>query len=111
MSTFIIVKTRKEGLHFWEDAPDEVSFLRYPHRHEFHFNVWIEVNHDDRELEFILVKRFIESVLPQFNWMGKSCEMAAQDLLAKLQNKYGSERGYIIEVLEDGENGSVLVNP
>lgn len=111
MRTFITVKARKEGIHFWKDAPPEVHFLKNPHRHEFHFNVWIEVKHDDRELEFILVKRFIESVLPPYEWGGKSCEMAAQDLSEAIKNKYGCDRELIIEVLEDGENGSILVLP
>ena len=39
----IWVTFQKEGIHKYPDAPDEVDFLRYPHRHMFHFKVQIEV--------------------------------------------------------------------
>ena len=38
-----------------------VSF-RYKHRHIFHFKVWIEVFHDDRDIEFIQFKRWLENL-------------------------------------------------
>ena len=43
----IWVTFQKEGIHKYPDAPDEVDFLRYPHRHMFHFKVQIEVYNDD----------------------------------------------------------------
>ena len=54
----IWVTFKKEGIHKYpaalEDPKlktggwDDVSLLGYPHRHIFHFRVWIEVFHDDR---------------------------------------------------------------
>ena len=52
----IWVTFRKEGIHKYPDAPDGVEFLKYPHRHIFHFRVELEVFHDDRDVEFILLK-------------------------------------------------------
>ncbi len=80
----IWVTFQKEGIHKYPDAPDEVDFLRYPHRHMFHFKVQIEVYNDDRDLEFFIFKRWLESLyaddILQLDY--KSCEMMA-DYLAK----------------------------
>ena len=54
----IWVTFQKEGIHKYPDAPDEVDFLRYPHRHIFHFKVQIEVFNDDRDIEFFIFKRW-----------------------------------------------------
>ena len=40
----------------------DVSFLGYAHRHIFHFKVAIDVFHDDRDIEFIGSKRWLESL-------------------------------------------------
>lgn len=76
---FVYCKTRWEDFHCWPDAPEDVKFLRTLHRHEFHMELSVDVNGDDRDVEFILLKRFVESViLPVLkNDMGvhKSCEM------------------------------------
>ena len=89
---------------------DDVSFLGYPHRHIFHFKVWIEVFHNDRDVEFIQFKRWCEglynaidneSVL-QLNH--KSCEMIADDLYMEINEKY-TGRYIKISIAEDNENG------
>ena len=86
----------------------DVSFLASPHRHIFHFRVWISVFHDDRDIEFIQFKRWLESL---YNGQGstlslnyKSCEMIAEDLYQQINTKYPN-RDVWIEVAEDGENG------
>ena len=85
----------------------DVSFLGYLHRHIFHFRVEIEVHHDDRDIEFILFKRELESLyntqLLQLDF--KSCEMICDDLAAYIKDKYKG-RDLKITVSEDGENGS-----
>ena len=68
----IWVTFRKEGLHKYPAAlddpnlatggADDVSFLGYIHRHIFHFKVAIEVFHDDRDIEFIQFKRWLEGL-------------------------------------------------
>lgn len=107
-SKMIWVTFQKEGIHKYPDAPEGVEFLRYPHRHIFHFRVDIEVFHDDRDIEFILFKRELEELFDtkilQLDF--KSCEMIADDLANYIQNKYPN-RKLTISVAEDNENGAI----
>lgn len=113
----IWVTFQKEGIHLYPAAKDDpklsdVSFLGYPHRHLFKFKVWIEVFHDDRDLEFIQFKRWLEGMYNdetlQLNH--KSCEMISDDLYGTITSKYPG-RHISIEVSEDGENGSFAEYP
>ena len=71
----IWVTFSQEGVHFYPGADtnpatatgewDDVSFLGYKHRHIFHFKVWIEVFHDDRDIEFIQFKRWLQRLYNQ----------------------------------------------
>jgi len=118
----------KEGIHKYPAAltdpalatGDEydVSFLGYPHRHIFHFRVWINVLHNDRDIEFIQFKRWLESLYNgntgNNNNQGavlsldyKSCEMMSDDLHDIISKKYPG-REIWIEISEDGENGSFI---
>ena len=58
----IWVTFQKEGIHKYPDAPKEVEFLKYPHRHIFKFKVAIEVFHGDRDIEFFIFKRWLEGL-------------------------------------------------
>lgn len=109
---YIWVTFQKEGIHKYPQAltdPNlaDVSFLGYPHRHIFHFRVDIEVFHDDRELEFIQFKRWLESLyqtnILELNF--RSCEMISDDLAILIRDKY-PRRKFKISVSEDNENGS-----
>ena len=94
----IWVTFRKEGIHKYPAALDDpklatgdeydVSFLGYPHRHIFHFKVGIEVFHDDREIEFIQFKRWLEKLYSEKTLQldYKSCEMISDDLYAEISN-------------------------
>jgi hypothetical protein len=107
--SFIYVTFQKEGIHCYPAAKDikGVEFLAHPHRHMFHFKVKIEVFHDDRDIEFILFKRELESLynddVLQLDY--KSCEMLADDLYNYLV-KYYPNRDIMIDISEDGENGA-----
>lgn len=110
----IWVTFRKEGIHSYKEAlsnPElsDVSFLGWPHRHIFHFKVHIEVSHDNREIEFIQFKRWLENSYSQGTLVlnNKSCEMIADDLAQFIRTKYPG-RKMIIEVSEDGENGCTV---
>ena len=116
----ICVTFRKEGVHLYPaalDDPklatggwDDVSFLGVPHRHIFHFKVEIEVFHDDRDIEFIQFKRWMErlyDVEEVLSLNHKSCEMIAEDLAEQINNRYPG-RDMTITVSEDGENGATL---
>jgi hypothetical protein len=107
------VTFRKEGIHKYPAALTEpnladVSFLGYPHRHIFHFRVWMDVFHNDRDVEFIQFKRWVEHLYEDHLQLDyKSCEMICDDLYLQIAQKYPN-RTVWIEVSEDGENGAVI---
>ena len=115
----IWVTFQKEGMHKYPAAltdpalatGDEydVSFLGYPHRHIFHFKVWIGVTHNDRDIEFIQFKRWLQNLYADatLSLDFKSCEMMSDDLYDIISKKYPG-REIWIEVSEDGENGSFI---
>ena len=115
----IWVTFQKEGIHFYPAAATDpalktgdeydVSFLGAPHRHIFHFRVWIDVVHNDRDIEFIQFKRWLEKLYRegtvQLDY--KSCEMMSDDLYLQIAARYPG-RSVWIEVSEDGENGALI---
>jgi len=140
----IWVTFQMEGIHKYPAAltdptlatGDEydVSFLGYPHRHIFHFRVWIDVFHNDRDIEFIQFKRWLLSLYTPSGSLGynlpdravsnnqdrtglasthrleldyKSCEMIADELYTCVADRYPG-RSVWIEVAEDGENGCLI---
>jgi hypothetical protein len=119
----IWITFRKEGIHCYPAAATDpllatgdeydVSFLASPHRHIFHFRVSIDVFHNDRDIEFIQFKRWLENLYSgtgpfnenrvlELNY--KSCEMIADDLYNQIAARYPN-RAVTIDVSEDGENG------
>ena len=118
----IWVTFRKEGIHLYpaaKDDPalatggwDDVSFLGVAHRHIFHFKVQIQVTHNDRDIEFIQFKRWLESLYDDkvIELNHKSCEMIADDLYNQISTKYPG-RFVEIDVAEDGENGCSIFYP
>lgn len=115
----IWVTFQKEGMHRYPAAATDpslatgdeydVSFLANPHRHIFHFRVWADVIHNDRDIEFIQFKRWLENLYRddtlQLDY--KSCEMMADDLYIQIASRYPN-RAVWIEVSEDGENGALI---
>lgn len=118
----IWVTFTKEGIHKYPAALEDpalatgdeydVSFLGYPHRHTFHFKVQIQVTHNDRDIEFIQFKRWLENLYKEdiLELDYKSCEMIADDLYLHINSKYPG-RFVVIDVAEDGENGCQIVYP
>jgi hypothetical protein len=116
----IFVRFQKEGIHKYPAAATDpalatgdeydVSFLATPHRHIFHFDVAIEVFHNDRDIEFIQFKRWLENQYSQgileLNY--KSCEMISDDLYEIIATRYPN-RNIAIQVSEDNENGAHIV--
>jgi len=121
-SKMIWVKFQKEGIHKYPAALEDpalatgdeydVSFLGYPHRHIFHFQIWIEVVHNDRDIEFIQFKRWLENLYKagtlQLNY--KSCEMIAEDMFREIAVEFPNREVWI-EVSEDDENGCFIQYP
>lgn len=110
---FIWVTFRREGIHRFPLAGTDpkladVAFLANEHRHIFHFNISIEVFHNDRDIEFIQFKRWLESLYQstlELNY--KSCEMISDDLYEVIASRYPG-RDIEITVSEDGENGATI---
>lgn len=115
--TTVWVRTSFVALHSWEDAPEQVKYLRSPHRHKF--NVFLAVRTDaDREVEFHMLKHkldgYIQSsfvltsttdleydivgIVPTVNL---SCEVMARRILQHFT-------AAIVTVDEDGENGATV---
>lgn len=110
--TLIGITTKVEGFHYFAGAVEnfgkEVTFLEFPHRHLFGIECKALVNHNDRDKEFILLKREVidylykkyaheEALTPVCDFGGMSCEMIAEDLLKRFDFEY-------VKVDEDGEN-------
>ena len=115
----IWVTFQREGIHKYPGADTDpslatgdeydVSFLGYPHRHIFHFKVAIQVFHNDRDIEFIQFKRWLENSFRDgvMQLDHKSCEMISDELYMYIANRY-PERDIEITVSEDGENGATI---
>ena len=117
----IWVTFQKEGIHAYPAAATDpnlatgdyydVSFLGTPHRHIFHFRVWLGVTHNDRDVEFIQFKRWLERLYSSEQGVlsldHKSCEMMSDELYDTISQKYPGREVWI-EVSEDGENGSFI---
>lgn len=108
------------GIHCWKTCDiNQVRFLKNEHHHEFTINVEIAVNHDDRDIEFIMLQQVVEGIIhtsyPNYNTepsyknyipytanlIGNSCEMMCDLVINKLIELYG-ERRIIVSVCEDG---------
>ena len=115
----IWVTFQREGIHKYPGADTDpslatgdeydVSFLGYPHRHIFHFRVAIQVFHNDREIEFIQFKRYLENLYGAgvIDLDYQSCEMISDGLYEHIATRY-PDRDIEITVSEDGENGATI---
>jgi hypothetical protein len=113
MKTYVIVRLQVDGLHSFPAARElfpEVGFLADEHRHMFHIEAKVEVFHDNRDKEFICLKRDIEEYLEKkyYSRAGRthhfgpmSCEMIAREILEEFNCKS-------VKVWEDLENGAEI---
>ena len=103
--TRVTAKVVFPALHCWPAAPAPVAYLRHPHRHLFVIRATVEVTHDDRDVEFIMlgeqVLAQVAAWYPDGDLGHTSCEMLARRLL---------EHFDLIEcsVFEDDENGATV---
>lgn len=105
-----------DGTHNWATIPNnedlqEVQFLRLKHRHMFNFKCYAEVKHDDRDIEFIVMKRDVHSYIMDkyYNSDERSCvfgSMSCEMIGAEILDKF--EYIYKVEVNEDNENGGIV---
>lgn len=113
MKTHVIVRLQIDGLHNWPSAREffsEVAFLSQEHRHMFHIEAKRQVHHDDRDVEFIMLKRdildylydkYYDSQKRSHDFGPMSCEMIARDVLENFECT-------AVTVWEDNENGATV---
>lgn len=105
------VSWRMENLHAWATCPDNhpESHLRNSHRHEFHIKVMVEQLHNDRDVEYLLLKRLLKDQYRDHCPVlyNLSCEQMAERIFLYVKRQY-PDRDVRVEVFEDGENGAVL---
>jgi hypothetical protein len=109
----VIATLEVPGFHLWANAPAIVMHLKVRHRHLFRFIVAMDVEGSDREAEFHLLRVRMEGCLQDlyerglhgFEFGGRSCEMLAEELIAKLATEDGIEASWC-EVWEDREHGA-----
>lgn len=112
--TTIWVTTKFAALHYWPEAPVEVSFLQHPHRHEFHVKLEVQVSHGNRELEFFIIKKWLDNMLTVFSTgaFTYSCEQFAMQILRDFESRFppftNVVRRVAVTVSEDGENGATV---
>ena len=107
MKSSVIIDFEIEGFHHYPNAPKQVEFLSFNHRHIFNVKVKYLVNDLNREKEIFIQTDILKEYLNecygfpcQFGAM--SCEMIAKEIL-----EFGMEDGvYFVEVLEDGKGGA-----
>lgn len=110
--TLVWAHTVVEGLHRWADCPlEEVSYLRSPHRHRFGIKAYYQVEHNDRDVEFIceshairdfLNQRYYDPDIKMCDFGNRSCEAIAHELMDAFNL-------VSCEVDEDGENGAIVI--
>jgi len=110
--TYVQIKFVVEGWHAWKDAPIEVDSLKPRHRHLFVIRAKIPVSHDDRQLEFFLVKNFLQEALlkrfPKGEFRSFSCEFLAKFVLEDIMVNYGIKKDITVSVSEDDENSAIV---
>ena len=115
VSKTIWVRFQREGIHRYPEAATDpkladVAFLAHPHRHIFHFEVGVSVVGDNRDIEFIQFKRWLESMFDQkiLNLEYRSCEMIGNEILDKVFAQYPTVTFAYAKISEDGENGATI---
>lgn len=108
MKKYVITRNEIVGTHRWEDAPEEVFYLRDTHRHNFIFICEFAVEDSDREIEIIQKQDEIEAYIEKKH--GKpaifgtlSCEMIAEEILHNFKECESCT------VLEDGYGGAKVM--
>lgn len=112
MTNYIWIKLQKDGFHNWPNANKQVSYLKHKHWHNFQFKIFIEVEHNDREIEFHMFRQYVRTFINKWpnNLRGKSCEMLADIIYQHIKTEYPN-RKVKIEISEDGQNGVEMIYP
>lgn len=106
MTNYIWVTTEFFGVHKYPKAPEQVRYLRNEHRHKFFVKLYLEVFHNDREVEFHMLQNELGSCCDNFpfDMKSNSCEDIADMISHYIVTRYPN-RKIKISVSEDNENG------
>lgn len=109
MTTLITSRFTVPGMHCWPGAHETRAYLRDPHRHLFHVEVTIPVNHDERDTEWHDLNQVAQEIVDDMadrienglHYFGaRSCETLARQLFTELD-----ENGLDVHSVEWGEDG------
>jgi hypothetical protein len=100
----IFVRFTQPGFHHWPEPTKQRAYLGERHRHLFHVEVRLQVQHDDREVEFHDLLDLARGLFPGGELGGQSCETMARSLGKQIARHYG--RAVEVNVSEDGEVGA-----
>lgn len=116
---FVYCSFQIEGYHMYPGAdvhPStatgdylDVSHLGERHFHYFNFRVHVEVKHEERDIEFIQLRRRIVAEYQKggLEMNGKSCETLSDELFKTLNDWYPN-RDIKIDISEEGINGAYV---
>jgi hypothetical protein len=122
VQTSVFVRFAQPGFHHWPGAHGQRAYLGQPHRHTFRVRVETDVQGEDRELEFhdlhdLAAEQFAALATEHRNgipdFLGRSCEMLARELGARLGTFYAAsgppDRLWAVTVEEDDGSGATVV--
>lgn len=115
----VFAQATLHATHNWPEAAQSlptVGFLSHEHYHAFDVEVEIEVHHDDRELEFIVLSQqlrtFLEQSFTVYNGLRRlgrtSCEGLCRLVVQWLRTMYDDGRWCKVTTREDGRLGAAL---
>ena len=103
----ISVKFTSPGFHRWPEASGKREYLKERHRHLFYYEVRMQVNHGDRDVEFHDLMDEAKQIVCEEEHGDKSCEQIAYQIIDKLKEKY-ADRQISVSVFEDNEAGAIV---
>ncbi len=111
---FIEIITDFQAIHNWPECTiEEVSFLKYPHRHKIIVTTKVETN-KDRQIEFFMFKNKVDNIVN--NLFGtertkKLGRISMEELSTKILNELREEYNdcYIeVSASEDGQVRGII---
>lgn len=105
-SPWIVIRFTAEGWHHWPGASSRRTYLANVHRHLFHVEVWLPVEHEEREVEFHDLLEFCRESFGSGDFGTASCETLATRLGKEIARRFG--RACEVLVMEDGEAGAMV---
>lgn len=103
----ITVRWTREGWHRWPEAEGVRDYLSSRHRHLFHYELTVIVEHNDREIEFHDLLEYARENSLGGELGRRSCEDLGEVVLKAVASQYPN-RNYSCTVWEDNEVGATI---